>query len=80
MKPSKELIEKTVKFEEWNEYTIRCEGKRIRLWLNGDLTVDYTETDDKIENTGIIGLQIHGGAKAKAYYKDIRIEELLNSK
>ena len=25
---------------------------------------------------GIIGLQVHGGAKAKVYYKDITIEEL----
>jgi hypothetical protein len=38
--------------------------------------VDYTEKDDKVERTGIIGLQIHGGAKAKVLYKDIRIEEL----
>jgi hypothetical protein len=80
VKPEKELIDKTVKFDDWNEYTIRCEGTRIRLWLNGTLTVDYTEMDDKIERTGIIGLQIHGGAKAKAYYKDIRIEELSTEK
>jgi hypothetical protein len=74
--PTKEVIAKLVKPEDWNEYTIRCEGPRIRLWLNGTLTVDYTEKDDKIERTGIIGLQIHGGAKAKVFYKDIRIEDL----
>ena len=74
--PEKAVIEKLVKHDDWNDYTIRCEGPRIRLWLNGTLTVDYTEKDDKIERTGIIGLQIHGGAKAKAFYKDIRIEEL----
>lgn len=76
VRPDKELIEKLVKHEEWNDYVIRCEGPRIRLWLNGKPTVDYTETDEKIERIGIIGLQIHGGAKAKALYKDIRIEEL----
>jgi hypothetical protein len=76
VQPDKALIEKIVKHDDWNDYTIRCEGPRIRLWLNGSLTVDYTEKDDKIERTGIIGLQIHGGAKAKALYKDIRIEEL----
>ena len=75
-KPDPKLIAEIVKFEDWNEYVIRCEGPRIRLWLNGKLTVDYTETDDKIERSGIIGLQIHGGAKARAYYKDIRIEEI----
>jgi hypothetical protein len=74
--PAKDVIDKIVKFEDWNEYVIRCEGPSIKLYLNGTLTVDYTEPDDKIERTGIVGLQIHGGGKAKAYYKDIRIEEL----
>jgi hypothetical protein len=74
--PPKEVLDKIVKQGEWNDYVIRCDGPRIRLWLNGTLTVDYTEKDDTVERTGIIGLQIHGGAKAKALYKDIRIEEL----
>jgi hypothetical protein len=74
--PKKEDLAKIVKYDDWNEYVIRCEGPRIRLWLNGTLTVDYTEEDDKVERSGIIGLQIHGGAKAKAYYKNITIEEL----
>lgn len=76
VQPDPKLIAGVVKFDDWNEYTIRCEGPRVRLWLNGKLTVDYTEPDDTIPRTGVIGLQIHGGAKAKAYYKDIRIEEL----
>ena len=74
--PSKDVVEKLIKHEDWNEYTIRAEGPRIRLWLNGTLTVDYTEKDDKIEPTGIIGLQVHGGGKTKALYTDITIEEL----
>ena len=75
-RPDRSAIEKLVKHEDWNDYVIRCEGPRIRLWLNGTLTVDYTERDAKIGRTGIIGLQIHGGAKAKVFYKDITIEEL----
>jgi hypothetical protein len=74
--PDKELIDKLVKHDDWNDYVIRAEGPRIQLWLNGTRTVDYEEKEEKIERTGIIGLQIHGGAKAKVYYKDIRIEEL----
>ena len=74
--PEKDVVEKVVKHDDWNDYTIRCEGPRIRLWLNGTLTVDYTEKDDKIERTGIIGLQVHGGGKTKVFYKDITIEEL----
>ncbi len=76
VQPDAKLIEEIVKHDEWNEYKIRCEGARIQLWLNGKQTVDYTEKDEKIDRTGIVALQIHGGAKAKAFYKDIRIEEL----
>ena len=74
-KPDAKVLEKLIKHEDWNEYTILCEGPRIRLYLNGTLTVDYTEEDDKIERTGIIALQVHGGAKAKAMYRNIRILE-----
>ena len=74
-RPDPKVLQGLIKYDDWNEYVIRCEGPRVRLWLNGTLTVDYTEPDDKVERTGVIGLQIHGGAKAKAYYKDIRIEE-----
>ncbi|HJZ57640.1 MAG TPA: DUF1080 domain-containing protein, partial [Gemmataceae bacterium] len=45
-RPEKAVIEKLVKYEDWNDYRIRCEGPRIRLWLNGTLTVDYTEKDE----------------------------------
>jgi hypothetical protein len=75
-RPDAKVLDGLIKHDDWNDYVIRCEGPRVRLWLNGKLTVDYTEPDDKIERTGIIGLQIHGGTKAKVYYKDIRIEEL----
>jgi hypothetical protein len=74
--PTKEVLEKVIKHDDWNDYVIRAEGPRIRLWLNGTLTVHYTEKDEQIERTGIIGLQIHGGGKSKVFYKDITIEEL----
>lgn len=78
--PTKEVREKIVKYDDWNDYTIRCEGPHIQLWLNGTKTVDFTEEDDKVERTGVIGLQIHGGGKAKVYYKDITIVELKTNK
>ncbi|NQU21833.1 MAG: DUF1080 domain-containing protein [Candidatus Nealsonbacteria bacterium] len=65
-----------VKKDDWNQYVIRCTGKRIQLWINGHQTVDYTEPDEKIEQTGLIGLQIHGGPPTEAWYKDITIKEL----
>jgi len=74
--PAKDVIAKVVKQDDWNEYVIRCEGPRVRLYLNGTLTVDWLEKDDKIARSGIIGLQVHGGAKTKVLYKDITLEEL----
>jgi len=38
--------------------------------------VDYTEMEKGIAEEGLIALQIHGGAKAVIFYKDIAIEEL----
>lgn len=74
--PKPEVRGKIIKQGEWNEYRIRCEGKRVQLWINGTQTVDYTEADDKIELTGLIAVQIHGGPPSEAMYKDIRIQEL----
>lgn len=74
--PDKELIDKTIKLNDWNDYRIRCEGPHIQLWVNGVQTVDYTETEQNIAPDGKIGVQIHGGGKAEAWYKDIMIEEL----
>ena len=74
--PDAELLQKTLKVGEWNDYVIRCEGRHIRLWLNGVQTVDYTEPDESIEQAGLIGLQIHGGPPAEAWYKDIQIVEI----
>lgn len=70
------LIKKILKPGDWNDYEIRAEGPRIRLAINGHQTVDYTEPDPTIPLTGLIGLQVHGGGKAEAWYKDITIEEL----
>lgn len=64
-----------VKLDDWNDYEIRAEGRRIRLILNGRQTVDYTEPDETIPQSGLIGLQIHGGGKALVRFKDITIEE-----
>jgi hypothetical protein len=67
---------KPVKANEWNDYRIRCEGRHIQLWINDQLTVDYTEPDESIEQSGYIAVQIHGGPPSEAWYKDIRIQPL----
>ncbi len=60
----------------WNKIRVLCEGPRIQIFINGKRTVDYTETDKTIPLVGIIGLQIHSGPPAEAWYRNVRIIEL----
>ncbi len=71
IKPSDELIARILKREQWNDYTIRCVGRHIQLFINGTMTVDYTEPDQQLPQIGIIGLQIHGGKASECWYKDL---------
>ncbi len=74
--PPQDERNKIVKQGRWNDFRILCQGRRIRLWVNGQKTVDYTEPDESIRQKGLIGLQIHGGPPAEARYKDIKIKVL----
>ncbi len=73
--PADELAKVLMK-DGWNTYVIRCEGPHITLTLNGLKTVDYTEKDESIPRSGIIGLQIHGGNALEAQFKELRIKKL----
>ncbi|MES2922523.1 MAG: PVC-type heme-binding CxxCH protein [Verrucomicrobiota bacterium] len=66
----------TAKDWEWNEYRVLCEGPRIRTWINGVAAIDYTEKDRDIAESGVLGLQTHGGGKLLVQLKDIFITEL----
>lgn len=70
------LISRVLRRNDWNDYEIRCEGPRIRLKLNGKVTVDYTEEDPSIPQSGLIAFQIHGGGKAQVHFRNIRLKEL----
>ncbi len=75
-RPDAKALAKVLKPDQWNEYVIRCEGKRTRFWLNGYPAIDYTEPDETIPRTGLIGLQVHGGGPSEVWYKDITIREV----
>jgi hypothetical protein len=76
VKPEADAVKKAIKPNDWNEYLIRANGKRIQTAINGVNMIDYTEPDDSIPQFGFIGLQVHGGGAAEASYKDITIQEL----
>jgi len=74
--PDKVELAKVLKLGDWNKYRILCEGRHIQLWINDFQTVDYTETDETIEQSGLIALQIHGGPPGEAQYRNIRIRRI----
>lgn len=65
-----------IKRDDWNDYVIHAEGRRVRTWINGVQGTDYIEQDPAIPDFGKLGVQIHGGGKAKVQVKDIHIQEL----
>ena len=74
--PDQEKMKSVIKVDDWNDYVIRAEGRRIQIWVNGVQTVDYVEEDPMIETTGVIAVQIHGGPPSEAWYKDITLLDL----
>ena len=76
VKPDSVLVKKILKPNDWNSFTIRSVGRRIRIFLNNVQTVDYIEPDEKIIHRGYIALQVHGGGKVTASYKNIRLIKL----
>lgn len=71
-----EKVKKLLRRNEWNDYEVRSEGRHIQIFLNGEQTVDYTEQDPAIPQSGHIAFQLHGGGKTEVFYKDIILEKL----
>ena len=76
----KALVQRIERHGDWNRYEITCEGNRIQLFLNGERTADYTESDPTIPQHGRIALQIHGDNDAEVFYRRITIEERVGQK
>jgi hypothetical protein len=71
-----EILARALKPGDWNDYRIRCEGPRIRLWLNDLPTTDFTEDDPSIPQSGHLAVQIHAGPPAEASYRKLELAEL----
>ena len=74
--PDQAKMKEIVRSGDWNDYVIRAEGNQIILTFNGVQTVNYKEMDPKIERSGLVCVQIHGGPPSEAWYKDITITNL----
>ncbi|MBI1367776.1 MAG: DUF1080 domain-containing protein [Planctomycetes bacterium] len=72
------------KDDEWFDYTIRVEGKRIILMINGKTTVDYTEPDhperpkgmeQRLLSSGTFAIQAHDPG-SETHIRNIRVKVL----
>ena len=72
-----EEFAKLMKVDQWNDVVIVAKGNRIQHYLNGRLTLDFTDNDPQLAlSEGVLGLQLHAGKPMWAEFKDIRIKEL----
>ncbi len=70
--------EKKVRKDDWNDLLIRVEGQRVRITLNGEEVLDFTESEPtrKFEPGGKIGLQLHGNLVMNVHFREIRLRTL----
>ena len=61
------------KRNDWNTYRITCQGKKIKIEVNGVVT---TDVEDGMDATGVIAIQ-HHGEKGQTYkFRNLRVKEL----
>ncbi len=65
--------EQIVRVDDWNEYEIFARGNRIRLTLNGKVTID---AEDDVSSEGVLAIQLHSGPSMQVECRNIRIKEL----
>ena len=71
---------------QWNDEEIICDGRRVKVVLNGhvivDADLDKVKPLDGQEHPGLhykqghIGLHAHGNYGAKVYFRNMRVKEL----
>ena len=81
-----DLKEQPLDDTQWFETRIRVEGKRIQVWLDGEMLVDYHEPDNPVRKPsrkgrllkpdgGAIAIQAHD-PESVWYFKEIRFRTL----
>ena len=73
--PERELVDRIVIPNDWNEVQVRAVGKEIEIKINGVTTTRFTESM-YVTTTGVIGLQVHAGDPFEVCFKDIIIRKL----
>jgi hypothetical protein len=71
----KELVDKVVKKDDFNEYYIKAVGKHVTIKINGETMVD--DDFDNMPEDGIIAWQLHANFPSmEVTFKDIQLTDL----
>jgi hypothetical protein len=76
VRPDSSTLARALDREGWNDYEIVAEGPRIRLSINRQPMIDYTEAEAEIEQRGRLCLQIHSGPPGEVRFRDVRLKRL----
>lgn len=69
-------FQKLMKLDDWNDVVIIAEGNHIRHYLNGTLTLDFTDNDPQLALLeGILAVQLHAGKPMWVEFRNIRLAE-----
>jgi hypothetical protein len=74
MKQAPKETQKAIKPMDFNDYSIRCVGKKVTITINGTTMVD--EEFPKMPDEGIIAFQLHSGPAMTVTFKDIEFKDL----
>ena len=77
--PDLEELNASLDKEGWNRFSIRAVGNRIVLRINGHITAQYTEKEQRYVKAGIIAFQVHSGPPCEVQFRNIRIKEIADS-
>lgn len=62
---------------EWHDYRVLVEGNHHQHWIDGHMTADLIDFDEKGRALeGVLAVQVHVGLAMKIQYKDFRIKHL----
>jgi hypothetical protein len=70
----KELVQKVLKKDDFNDYHIICVGRHVTIRLNGEVTVDGDFPT--MPDVGLIGWQLHAGGPMEVTFKNIEFKEV----
>lgn len=75
MVAARDIVERTLRPDDWNDIVVIAVGPRIRLQLNGVTTAEFIEKGN-VPIGGKVCLQLHNGPPLEAWYRDISIRPM----